>query len=324
MQKTVARPVKKTIEQFREENEQIFNQKPIKKSKYTSIAKLDALLVKGNGKEPVIKIVSGKGAEIISFKTALEKYKQEIEQILAKEEKPKDQFEAFINSNFETPFLIVLGEKAHKQAIEIEMNFENNSATKIFVILSEGIEATLAEKIKTSGNALIGETILVKDSAKLSHVHINDLDENTIIYRQAILERDSSIESADFWSKGKLVRGKLTNVLEGRGSSAKQFEIVLSEKKDHFDLNYTAVHRGEDTFSNCLYKAALKDESRNVFDGMILIEKTGSKTNAFLQCNSMILGDKASSNQIPSLEIKTDDVKATHSASVARIEQEEI
>jgi Fe-S cluster assembly scaffold protein SufB len=57
---------------------------------------------------------------------------------------------------------------------------------------------------------------------------------------------------------------------------------------------------------------------------MIRIEKTAKNSRAYLAEHGMILGKDARADAIPGLEIETNDVKATHSASVAQINDEEL
>ncbi len=57
---------------------------------------------------------------------------------------------------------------------------------------------------------------------------------------------------------------------------------------------------------------------------MIRIKENASKSNSFLSGRSILLDKGAKSDSIPGLEIFTNDVKATHSASVAQIDEEQI
>jgi Fe-S cluster assembly protein SufB/Fe-S cluster assembly protein SufD len=57
---------------------------------------------------------------------------------------------------------------------------------------------------------------------------------------------------------------------------------------------------------------------------MIRIKEHASKSNSFLSGRSILLDKGAKSDSIPGLEIFTNDVKATHSASIAQIDEEQI
>ena len=68
----------------------------------------------------------------------------------------------------------------------------------------------------------------------------------------------------------------------------------------------------------------LKDKSKSVFKGMIRIGKDARNSSAYLAGHAILLSPDAKSDAIPGLEILTNEVKATHSASVAQIDQEQI
>ncbi len=61
-----------------------------------------------------------------------------------------------------------------------------------------------------------------------------------------------------------------------------------------------------------------------VCNGMIEIEKNGQGTDTYLSQDVLMLDKTAKVDAIPQLEIKTNDVKASHSATVSRITPEDL
>ena len=57
---------------------------------------------------------------------------------------------------------------------------------------------------------------------------------------------------------------------------------------------------------------------------MIKINENAAHSNSFLSGRSILLDKDAKSDAIPGLEILTNDVKATHSASVAQMDEEQL
>ena len=311
------------LTEYRKRNLAVFMERPVKKSKYTNISALEEMLVQGTAKmrEPAIKFPNG-AVKILSVEEALEKMPGKIQEILSKEEKPKDQFDAFVNAYFDSGFVIIAKKDSSGTTLEIEI--PEGVCAKYFIIAEKGADVGITERIASSGNALVNQTVYLEENSSLALVRIHLEKSGMITHQQCIAERDAKITNCNAWFGGSLVKAKTSNILEGNGSSAKECSLLLADGAQHFDLGYTAIHRAEATESHCMFKSALRGASRNVFDGMIRIEPTGAKTNALLECHSMILGEKASSNQIPGLEIKTDDVKATHSATVSRIDEDEL
>ncbi|MEK6958103.1 MAG: SufD family Fe-S cluster assembly protein [archaeon] len=307
----------KLLEEYRKKNLEIFAAKPIKKSKYSSIARLDESLEKSNGNVKV-KVL---GAKLQSLREFTEKNQEMIGKILSMEEAPKDQFEAFVNANFSDSFVITVSGKTNA---EITLEADEEACIKYFIIAEQNCEVQIMQALKGEAKLLCNCTLLVREGARvtLATLHLNTADK--FFHQQSILEKDASFTNNASWFDGSYVRAKATAILAGEGSTALDYSILFGKGKKHYDLNYVALHKTTNSKSHAVFKAALKDECTNVFDGMIRIKPKADGTNALLECNSMILGEKARSNQIPGLEIETDEVKATHSATVERIEDEQL
>jgi Fe-S cluster assembly scaffold protein SufB len=68
----------------------------------------------------------------------------------------------------------------------------------------------------------------------------------------------------------------------------------------------------------------MKDTSKSLFKGMIKIGKEAKAAESYLAGHAILLDKGAKSDAIPGLEIETNEVKATHSASVAQIDEMQI
>jgi Fe-S cluster assembly scaffold protein SufB len=68
----------------------------------------------------------------------------------------------------------------------------------------------------------------------------------------------------------------------------------------------------------------MKDTSKSLFKGMIKIGKDGKGTESYLSGHAILLDKGAKSDSIPGLEILTNEVRATHAASVAQMDEGQI
>ncbi len=309
---------------YREKNEKIFFERPVKKSKYTSIEKIEGLLGHCKPKKIELAISGRNGIQAMQFWEALEEIPGKIREILSMEEPPKDQFEAFVNANFNSGFVLVLGKEASGKTIRLALNGLGQACTKNIIIAEEGIEAGIIEEITGGETILCSETVSAGQNSKVSVLRIHEGQGNTVHSVQNIAMNGAEVINGGAWLGTGLTKANTKNIMHESGSCTKECSVLIGKNSGRFDINYSSVHRGTDSSSHCVFKSVLNWESRAVFDGMIRIEETGQRSNALLECHSMLLSEKASSNQIPGLEIKTDDVKATHSATVARIDEEEV
>lgn len=112
--------------------------------------------------------------------------------------------------------------------------------------------------------------------------------------------------------------------LAGPGASANDSTVAFGSGAQSFDLQSNANHEAPSTEARIIEKSILRGSSRSLFKGMIRIMEGASKSNSYLSGRSILLDADAKSDAIPGLEILTNDVKATHSASVAQIDEEQI
>ena len=94
--------------------------------------------------------------------------------------------------------------------------------------------------------------------------------------------------------------------------------------KQHMDHDTQQNHRAEGQTSDLLFKGALRDESRSVWQGMINVEPGAQKTDGFQANRNLLLAKGARADSIPGLEIQADDVRCTHAATISRLEEEHL
>jgi len=75
-------------------------------------------------------------------------------------------------------------------------------------------------------------------------------------------------------------------------------------------------------YSNELYKGIMDDASTGVFNGKIFVRKDAQKTNAYQSNKNILVGDHASANTKPQLEILADDVKCSHGCTIGKLDED--
>lgn len=119
-------------------------------------------------------------------------------------------------------------------------------------------------------------------------------------------------------------RPKLTFQLGGEGAELNLIMLFVGKNNINFPFDVLIDHKAAYTKASVLLKSALFDCSKLDFSGNLLIEKQAGGTDTYLASHSLILGDEARAKAIPALEIKADEVKAGHAATIGKIDQETI
>lgn len=84
------------------------------------------------------------------------------------------------------------------------------------------------------------------------------------------------------------------------------------------------VFSAEESSGEILLRGVAQEKARVTIDGMIEIAEGGVRTNTYLTEDVLMLDPTARIDAAPALEIKTNDVKASHSASIRRVTPEDL
>ena len=76
--------------------------------------------------------------------------------------------------------------------------------------------------------------------------------------------------------------------------------------------------------SRQLYKGLLRDSSKGVFHGRILVHEEAQKTDAKQTNKNLLLSNLAQVDTKPQLEIYADDVKCTHGATTGQLNEDSL
>jgi FeS assembly protein SufD len=166
----------------------------------------------------------------------------------------------------------------------------------------------------------------VSPNAHLELVTLQAMGADTVNVsnRKAFVERDGKMSWYIGMFGSMLTRYKTDSIMKGPGASAEDVEIVFGVGNQAFDVMSNLIHHGPHSRGRVLVKSVLKDTSKSLFKGMIKIGKEGKGTESYLAGHAILLDKGAKSDSIPGLEIETNEVKATHSASVAQMDENQI
>jgi Fe-S cluster assembly protein SufD len=122
----------------------------------------------------------------------------------------------------------------------------------------------------------------------------------------------------------RLTRHSLRAVLNGENSDALLQGLWhlkgLSQAHTHVEVE----HAAPSARSLQKFKGILNDHSQSSFEGKIFVRPIAQKTEAYQLNNNLLLGDHSIAYAKPNLEIFADDVKASHGATMAQLDEEQL
>jgi Fe-S cluster assembly protein SufD len=86
------------------------------------------------------------------------------------------------------------------------------------------------------------------------------------------------------------------------------------------DVLHLAPHCRSDLFT----KGVIKDSARSVYYGYIRVAEGAQRTDAYQTNRNLLLSPSACADSIPNLEIKANDVRCSHGASVSSVSAEDM
>jgi Fe-S cluster assembly protein SufD len=203
--------------------------------------------------------------------------------------------------------------------------------THTLVVLDEGADATFLDEYASpdsDGQALHNGAIelIVGDNANLRYASLQDFGRNVwqFNHERGRVGRDGKLDWITSMMGTRLTKVFQTSELDKQGGWARMSGIYFTNGRQHLDMDTQQNHNAPDTVSDLLYKGALKDVSRTVWQGMIKAQRDSQRIDGFQANRNLMLDKTARADSIPGLEIEADDVRCTHASTTGRLDEEEV
>ncbi|TWT42967.1 Fe-S cluster assembly protein SufD [Botrimarina hoheduenensis] len=203
--------------------------------------------------------------------------------------------------------------------------------SKTVVVLGDGAEATLLMETLSEDAIAAGLhngtiEIVLGRGAKLRFVSLQNWNNRTwhFAHQKACVGREAQLQ----WTIGalgaRLAKVNQQVALVGPDAEAQVNGVMFTQGKQHLCYNTHQHHEAAYCRSDLLYKAALQDQSRTVWRGMIKVDEAGQRTDAYQRNDNLMLSKDARADSIPGLEIEADDVRCTHGSTSGRVDDHQI
>ncbi|HTO02501.1 MAG TPA: Fe-S cluster assembly protein SufD [Opitutus sp.] len=161
--------------------------------------------------------------------------------------------------------------------------------------------------------------------AELVYVAAQDWSANTLSFQfnSTVVRRDTRVKSINLHLGGRQARHESLSQLQAPGGLSEMLALTIADNAQEFDQRTLQIHQAPNTKSDLLYKNALRDKTRTIFSGLIVVDPDAQKTDAYQSNRNLMLSDEAEANSLPGLEIQANDVRCTHGATSSRIDPEQ-
>ncbi|MGN6168781.1 MAG: Fe-S cluster assembly protein SufD [Solirubrobacteraceae bacterium] len=213
----------------------------------------------------------------------------------------------------------------------VQATTETEVHRRTLIVLEEGAQAEVWEQqlsASPEGSSLLNSVIelVVGDGARLRFVCGQQLSERSWIFgtHRAEVARDGALDwvALGFGSRGGRVR--METRLGGPGAEARVTGAYAAAGRQHVDFDTTQEHAAPNTTSDLAFRGVLGGRATAVWKGNIIVDPGAQKTDAFQESRNLLISKRAHADAIPGLEIQANDVRCTHAAAVAQVDQEQL
>jgi Fe-S cluster assembly protein SufD len=268
----------------------------------------------------------GKGIVCLSLDQAMRPYGIFLQNRIARTMKEETDPFAALNGAFQGKgiFLYVSPKVEAKLSIEQLFTKEQMASPRVMLYLGRGAKLEIQQR---AGEAFFCNSHFDAVLDENAELIFRDAPSTTGTLFQSIrasLKRNSRF-AAHLYSEGtSLARTSLRVQLLEENSEALLQGLWRLDESRQCHIHATIEHLAPHTRSRQHFKGILKGRSRSSFEGKIYVHPTAQKTEAYQLNNNLLLSDEAAAYSKPNLEIFADDVKASHGATIAQLNAEDL
>lgn len=277
------------------------------------------------------------GVIFADLATAEQRYPQILEKVLGQIVRPEEgKFAALAAALAQTGILVYVprGVQVEKPLHSIVWGSGVNLAyvDHVLVYVDDGASLTYvhesASATETTGQAMHAGIVelLVGEGANLHFVELQSWGEHVwnFSHERAHVQRDGNLDWI-FGAIGSRLTKNFSEIdLVGQGAVGRMSGFYFTDGEQHLDHDTQQNHFAPNTTSDLLFKGALRDRSRSVWQGMIYVAPDAQKTDGYQANRNLVLSPEARADSIPGLEILANDVRCTHGATVGKIDAEQV
>ena len=195
------------------------------------------------------------------------------------------------------------------------------------VVAGAGSRLELVEHhLGESGEAtnLAVTEIAVTEGARVDHVKLQEEDPATdhLSTVEAVVGRGGTFRSRLLAAGGAIGRTELRVRLAGEGADCDLGGVALARGDEVRDVLTRVEHASPHATSRQVFRTIVDERGRGVFNGLVVVPEGAQGTSADQSSRSLLLAKTAEAHARPQLDIRADDVRCTHGATVGALDPE--
>lgn len=212
------------------------------------------------------------------------------------------------------------------------INSENmGQFERTLIIVDEGasvhyVEGCTAPLFTTNSLHSAVVEIFVKKDAYCRYTTIQNWANNVynLVTKRATVEANGTMEWIDGNMGSKMTMKYPAVLLKGEGARGMTVSIAIAGKGQLQDAGAKMYHLAPNTSSSIVSKSISKDGGKVSYRGIVHFGRKADGAKSNIECDTLILDDKSTSDTIPYNEILNDNVSLEHEAKVSKVSEEQL
>jgi Fe-S cluster assembly protein SufD len=279
--------------------------------------------------------LAAKGVIFTDFRTAAREYPELLDKHFFTEVPVDEHKFTALHGAFHSDDVLVYVPRGIELELPLEMAHSLNAGGSVFphttIVVEEQASLTFVDTFASpdvEDPALCSSVVEIDAGrgATVNYISLQQWGSNVHHFQTQRFTgyRDATVRSLAVNLGSSFARNQVESVLKGEGSFSEMLGLYFADANQHFAQRTLQEHRAPHATSDLLYKGALKEKSRSEYSGLIKVAKGAQGTDAYQANRNLTLSDESLARSIPQLEIEANEVRCTHAATVAPVEEEHL
>jgi len=201
---------------------------------------------------------------------------------------------------------------------------------KLVVVAEEGSDAKVVEVYQSADDCPVfcigARELYVGQAARLQLFGLQEWGRSSFHIGEdwVQVDRDAQIDWVTLTLGTKASKMNVGCNVNAPNANAYMSGLFFADQDQHIDQRTLQQHSSPNTYSNLLYKGAVKDQGHSVYQGIIAASKGAIKVDAYQMNNNLVLNSGARADSLPGLKIDADDLKCSHGSTMGNLDADQM
>lgn len=282
------------------------------------------------------KTLGAKGVIFLDMDSGLREYPELVKEYFGKLIAPSDnKFSALNSATWSGGSFIYVPKGVHVD-LPLQAYFRINAANmgqfeRTLIIADEGsfvhyVEGCTAPIYTTDSLHSAVVEIFVKKGARVRYTTIQNWSTNVynLVTKRMRVEEEGVGEWIDGNLGSKLTMKYPSVYLMGKGARGEVLSVAYAGENQHQDAGGKAVHFAPNTTSKITSKSVSVAGGRTSYRGLIQVMPSAIGAKSKVVCDALLIDEESRSDTYPTMDIRLNDVRIEHEATVSKIGDEQL